>query len=38
MEITGLKCDVLLKTGQKTIRSKFVGTAGHDYKKGTNPF
>lgn len=30
MEITGLKRENLPKTGQKALRSKFVGATGHD--------
>jgi hypothetical protein len=32
MEVTGLKRDPILKTGQKASRSKFVGTTGHNDK------
>jgi len=35
-EITGLKRDYLLKTGQKAYRSKFVGTRRHDAQKRDN--
>jgi hypothetical protein len=37
MEVTGLKRDPILKTGQKASRSKFVGIMGHNDKKRDNP-
>jgi hypothetical protein len=39
MEVTGLKRDPILKTGQKASRLKFVGTTGHNYTiKGQSRF
>jgi len=38
MEITGLKRDHLLKTGQKASFLMFAGTTGHDDQKGDNHF
>lgn len=37
MEVTGLKHDFLLKTGQKASRLRIVGTAGSYDKKRVNP-
>jgi hypothetical protein len=37
MEVTGLKQDPILKTGQNASHSKFVGTRGHNDKKRCNP-